>query len=92
MHDQSSFMESTAKSFTLTHPGFIKFLSKAGLNQWEIGCCCLYCIGLNGAEISSYLDKSLYYKSSGVIRKKLGLSRSINLDRFLKEKLAEFSC
>ena len=92
MEDQNNFMESTSKSFTLTHPGFIKFLSKAGLNQWEIGCCCLYCIGLNGAEISSYLDKSLYYKSSGVIRKKLGLSRSINLDRFLKEKLAEFSC
>ena len=92
MEDQNSFMQSTAKSFTLTHPGFIKFLSKAGLNQWEVGCCCLYCIGLNGAEISSYLDKSLYYKSSSVIRKKLGLSRSINLDRFLKEKLAEFSC
>lgn len=92
MEDQNNFMESTSKSFNLTHPGFIKFLSKAGLNQWEIGCCCLYCIGLNGAEISSYLDKSLYYKSSGVIRKKLGLSRSINLDRFLKEKLAEFSC
>lgn len=92
MQDQSSFMKSTAESFNLTHPGFISFLYKSGLDQWEVGCCCLYCIGLNGVEIATYLDKSLYYKRSSAIRKKLGLSRSINLDRFLKEKLKEFSC
>mgnify|MGYP003304177794 CR=1 FL=1 len=82
------FLQSTKLSFELTHPKFISYLSKKGLTDWEIGCCCLYCMGLNGSEISNYLNIKYFYKNSSAIRKKLGVE-SMNIDTFLVQKLKE---
>lgn len=86
--NNDEFLRSTKMSLELTHPRFISYLSKQGLSEWEIGCCCLYCIGLNGSEISNYLDIKYFYKNSSAIRKKLGVE-SINIDTFLQKKAQE---
>ena len=91
LSDNEKFVHSTRMSYELTHPKFISYLKKVGLTQWEIGCCCLYCIGLNGSEISSFLSIKYFYKNSSIIRKKLGVHSSTNIDKFLLEKLNELS-
>lgn len=55
MQDREHFMESTRISYGLSHPKFIEHLYGKGLTDKEVSCCCLYCIGLNGKEISNYL-------------------------------------
>ena len=66
----------------------MSFLRKTGLSEWEISCCCLYCIGLNGNEIANYLDIKYYYKKSSLIRSKLGV-QFVNIDTFLVNKMNE---
>lgn len=88
MDDKAEFLRSMSDSFTISHPKFIEYLKSKKLNEWEIGCCCLYCIGLNGSEISSYLEqKTYYFKKIGILRTKLGLDRSVNIDTFLRRVL-----
>lgn len=92
MDDKDTFIKSMGASFIISYPKFIEYLQKHNLNEWEIGCCCLYCLGLNGSEISTYLDqKTYYFKKIGVLRSKLGLDRSINIDTFLRKLLTKCS-
>ena len=87
LKDKDRFIYSTRVSFIITHPGFVSYLKKSGLTEMEIGYCCLYCIGMNGKEIASYLNKKSFYNISSVIREKLGLgSYKTNLDIFLRKK------
>ena len=90
IENNEEFLQSTRKSFELTHPEFISYLTKKKLTEWEIGCCCLYCTGLNGNEIANYLDVKYFYKHSSIIRKKLGI-QSVNIDTFLIDKAKELS-
>lgn len=90
LNDSEKFIYSTKMSFEVTHPKFIAYLLKSGLSEWEIGCCCLYCVGLNGSEISTFLNIKYFYKRSSIIRKKLNV-QSINIDTFLLNKLQELS-
>ena len=90
MENNEEFLQSTRKSFELSHPKFISYLTKKKLTAWEIGCCCLYCTGLNGNEIANYLDVKYFYKHSSIIRKKLGI-QSVNIDTFLIDKAKELS-
>lgn len=85
------FLESTRLAFSLSHSVFIEHLQKKGLTDREVSYCCLYCIGLNGSEISNYLDIKSFYNISKVIRKKLSIDRSINIDTYLR-KILENKC
>lgn len=78
MKDKALFLESTRSAYSLSHPGFIEYLKDKELTDREIACCCLYCTGLNGSEISSYLEIKSFYNVSAVIRKKLSVDRSMN--------------
>ena len=89
MEDRNYFLESTRMSFIIAHPQFLMFLKQYDLSDWEIACCCMYCIGLNGNEISDYLKRKSYYNDSSIIRKKLGLDRKISINSFLRKKLRE---
>lgn len=89
LEDRDYFLESTRISFIIAHPQFLMFLKQYNLSDWEIACCCMYCIGLNGSEISDYLNRKSYYNDSSVIRKKLGLDRQVNINSFLSRKLQE---
>ena len=88
MENNGVFLQSTRMSFEITHPKFISYLAGKGLSNWEIQCCCLYCIGLNGSEISNYLNEKYFYKKSSIIRKKLEI-KSVNIDTFLMNKMKE---
>ena len=88
LNNNEHFMQSTILSFELTNPKFIKFLRKHNLTENEISHCCLYCIGLNGAEISNYLNIKYIYKKSSVIREKLKIE-SVNIETFLLKKMKE---
>ena len=88
LNNNSDFMKTTRLSFEMTHPKFISYLEKNDLSEWEIGCCCLYCIGLNGNEIANYLDIKYFYKKSSLIRSKLGV-QSVNIDTYLLNKMKE---
>ena len=87
MQDRSSFLESTRMSYKILHPQFIKHLYSKGLTDREVACCCLYCIGLNGSEISNYLEMKSFYNISKVIRSKLLVDRSMNIDTYLHKLL-----
>ena len=92
MEDKAIFLRSMSDSFTISHPQFIEYLKSKKLNEWEIGCCCLYCIGLNGSEISSYMEqKTYYFKKISALRNKLGLDRSVNIDTFLRKVLEQIN-
>lgn len=84
------FLQSTRLSFEITHPKFISYLKSKNLSEWEISCCCLYCIGLNGTEISNFLDIKYFYKKTAIIRKKIGI-QSVNIDTFLLNKIKQLS-
>lgn len=88
MNDKGRFIESTRLSFAISHPGFIEALVKYNLTDWEIGCCCLYAMGLRGKDIAIYLDDKHYYKMSSSIRKKLGMEKnSTNINIFIQNIL-----
>lgn len=88
LNNKKRFLESTRFTFLATHPKFIAFLNKSGLSEDEISYCCLYCMGMNGSDIASYLGRKSFYNDSSAIRKKIGLSsRDTNLDNYLREKL-----
>lgn len=91
--NRKEFLNSMTASFAIAHPVFVKYLNDIGMTEREAGCCCLYCIGLRGNEIASYLEMSAqsYYNFSSKIRKKLGQkSYTSNINLILKEKLAEY--
>ena len=92
MENREDFMESTRKSFVISHPEFLSYLKSCKLTDWEIGCCCLYCIGFNGNELSDYLRRKAIYNVNSVIRQKLGISKgSTQLYTFLRQKMSEMS-
>lgn len=91
MEDREGFLESTRKTFMVSHPKFMSYLQKKNLTEWEIGCCCLYCIGFNGAEISEYLNRKAIYNVNSIIRQKLDIPKGgTQIDVFLKQKMQEF--
>lgn len=57
MGEQKDFLKSIGLAFSLSHPNFIGYLNKCRLNDWEKGCCCMFCIGLNNSEIADYLKR-----------------------------------
>lgn len=91
MQDRSLFLESTRMSYSLSHPKFIEYLYSKELTDREVAYCCLYCIGLNGSEISNYLEMKSFYNMSVVIRRKLSIERSTNLDTFLHRLLKKYN-
>ena len=91
MQDRRLFLESTRISYSLSHPKFVEFLYSKELTDREVACCCLYCIGLNGSEISNYLEMKSFYNLSKVIRKKLSVERTINIDTHLRILLEKFN-
>ena len=89
MQDRSLFLESTRMSYSLSHPKFIEYLYSKELTDREVACCCLYCIGLNGSEISNYLEMKSFYNMSKGIRRKLAVDRSMNIDTYLHKLLVQ---
>ena len=91
MENREEFLESTRKIFMISHPQFMAYLRKQNLTEWEIGCCCLYCIGFNGAEVSEYLNRKAIYNVNGTIRQKLNIPKGgTQIDVFLQQKMKEF--
>lgn len=91
MENREEFLESTRKTFMISHPKFMSYLRKQNLTEWEIGCCCLYCIGFNGAEISEYLNRKAIYNVNSIIRQKLNIPKGgTQIDVFLTQKMKEF--
>lgn len=91
MENREEFLESTRKTFMISHPKFMAYLRKQNLTEWEIGCCCLYCIGFNGAEVSEYLNRKAIYNVNGTIRQKLNIPKGgMQIDVFLQQKMKEF--
>lgn len=91
LQDKDEFLKSTGEIFQMSHPKFIAYLLKKHLTAWEIGCCCLYCIGLSGGDISNYLEmkQDYYYKKSGKLRNKLGIDNTTHIDTFLRKKMRD---
>lgn len=91
LQDRRLFLESTRMSYSLSYPKFVEYLYSKELTDKEVACCCLYCIGLNGSEISNYLEMRSFYNMSKVIRKKLSVDRSMNIDTYLRILLDKFN-
>lgn len=90
IEDREHFLISTRNIFQILHPAFMNYLKDQNLTDWEIGCCCLYCIGLNAIEVSEYLNKKAIYNLNSDIRRKLNIPKGKGqIDVFLKNKMSE---
>lgn len=83
--DRSSFIESLALHYIVSHPEAVSKLQECGLSQYEIGLCCLYYMGFNGKEVKEISDTSMVYHVNSTIRQKLGLnSTDENLSTYIR--------
>ena len=89
MGEQKDFLKSIGLAFSLSHPNFIGYLNKCRLNDWEKGCCCMFCIGLNNSEIADYLKRPSFKNDLITIRGKLKVERRTNIGIFLQKRMAE---
>lgn len=89
MGEQKDFLKSIGLAFSLSHPNFISYLNKCRLNDWEKGCCCMFCIGLNNSEIADYLKRPSFKNDLTTIRGKLKVERRTNIGVFLQKRMAE---
>ena len=90
LKNKEEFMDSTRMAFAGSHPHFIKHLERCGLNEWEMGYCCLYALGLKGKEIGEYIQMKSHFNNSSDIRKKLGLpEHGITLGTHIRQLLSE---
>ncbi|MBR5841212.1 MAG: hypothetical protein IKY64_01180, partial [Bacteroidaceae bacterium] len=63
LKNKEEFMTSTRMAFAGSHPHFIKHLERCGLNEWEMGYCCLYALGLKGKEIGEYIQMKSHFNN-----------------------------
>lgn len=89
MGEQKDFLKSIGLAFSLSHPNFIGYLNKCRLNDWEKGCCCMFCIGLNNSEIADYLKRPSFKNDLTTIRGKLKVESRTNIGIFLQKRMAE---
>ncbi|MBQ7967612.1 MAG: hypothetical protein IJ290_06840 [Bacteroidaceae bacterium] len=90
LKNKEEFMASTRMAFAGSHPHFIKHLERCGLNEWEMGYCCLYALGLKGKEIGEYIQMKSHFNNSSDIRKKLGLpEHGTTLGTHIRQLLSE---
>lgn len=90
LKNKEEFMTSTRMAFAGSHPHFIKHLERCGLNEWEMGYCCLYALGLKGKEIGEYIQMKSHFNNSSDIRKKLGLpEHGTTLGTHIRQLLSE---
>lgn len=89
MGEQKDFLKSIGLAFSLSPPNFIGYLNKCRLNDWEKGCCCMFCIGLNNSEIADYLKRPSFKNDLTTIRGKLKVERRTNIGIFLQKRMAE---
>lgn len=88
--DREGFMSSAIHAFEISHPGVIAGLRAKGLDDRELGYCCLYALGLNGKEVGEYTKMKRHYIISHSIRKKLSLSeQETNLGKYIAKLLEE---
>jgi tetratricopeptide (TPR) repeat protein len=87
--NKNSIIDSIGLLYAVRYPDFISELRAHELTSSEIGCCCLYLLGLNIPEVGEVIGKvsSIYNVNSG-IRKKLGISR-MNLDKWILKRFTE---
>lgn len=91
MANPDEFIESTKKTFLVSRPKFIAYLRNRKLTEWEIGLCCLYCIGFNSSDVSEYLHRKSIYNVNSTIRQKLDIPKGTSkIDSFLKRLLKDF--
>lgn len=91
MSNPEDFIESTKNTFLVSKPKFIAYLRKQKLTEWEIGLCCLYCMGFNSSDVSEYLHRKSIYNVNSTIRQKLGIPKGTSkIDSFLKCLLTDF--
>ena len=84
--DRSTFIESLALHYGVSHPQAVERLQQSGLSRYEIGLCCLYYMGYNGKEVKDISDTSMVYHVNSTIRQKLGLkTNDVNLSTFIRE-------
>ena len=90
LKNKEEFMTSTRMAFAGSHPHFIKHLERCGLNEWEMGYCCLYALGLKGKEVGEYIQMKSHFNNSSDIRKKLGLpEHGTTLGTHIRQLLSE---
>lgn len=83
-------MAKNVEAFSAIYPKFIKSLRDKNLTKKEIEYCCLYALGMNGKEISSFLGSAGHFNMSSIIRHKLGLTSSdTNLGIYIKNLISE---
>ena len=83
-------MDKNAEAFSAIYPKFTQSLLDKNLTKKEIEYCCLYALGMNGKEITSFLGNAGHFNMSSVIRHKLGLTSSdTNLGIYITRLISE---
>jgi hypothetical protein len=74
LRNKDEFILNTANVFAASHPEFVMFLRGHNLNQWEIGYCCLFLMGMYAKALDPIFSRATSNKLTSTIRNKLGLS------------------
>lgn len=73
LRNKDVFILNTASVFSTSHPEFVNFLKEHDLDQWEIGYCCLFLMGMYSKDLEPHFSKASSNKFNSIIRNKLGL-------------------
>jgi len=90
--DKIELVETVADFYSLRHEKFYNTLQSAHLSKYEIGVCCLLCMGFSGKELPDVVGKKNVYNIFSTIREKLGIRNyDSHLDKMLLQMLREDS-
>ncbi|MDE5552097.1 MAG: hypothetical protein K2I91_02745 [Muribaculaceae bacterium] len=82
--DKNSFMAHVRETIEISYPKFMLYLREHNLTEFEVNYVCLYCLGLKGNDMGTYLGVANHYNFSHAIRKKLGIDKEkIFLGKYL---------
>lgn len=84
--EKNVFISSLSDNLASEHPNFQKYLKDSGLNDFEIGYCTLFVIGMQKKDIENFLSKRVVDTVTRNIRQKIGLEKD---EKKLKTVLTE---
>lgn len=90
IREKNSFITSMALNMSDNYPDFSRDLKAAGLNEFEIGYCYLYVMGMQKKDIENFLSKRTIDTVTKSIRAKLDLEKDdVKLKTIILEKFKE---
>lgn len=82
--------ENVAMLFMAKYPEFVKIISERGVTLLELGCCCLYAMGVRPSLVGDLIHrKPSIYNFNSFIHRKLNISDRCDLNKYFSDLFVE---